>query len=492
MTSLPYLLIASLYLWLFYGCYALLLSKNTFFNTNRAYLLLSVALSLVLPLVKLPVETTATLPAGIVMTLPTFVVGSTPTGGASTWAVSSWVWLVYGFGIVVMLIRLGINLRAVYRLIRRGTAEQKATYTLVQFSEGSGSSDPIQGCPIQSFSFGRYLVLNASDALAPSDALLRHEQAHIQQYHTADILFLEIMQVAFWFNPVLWLYKRALQQVHEFLADRAVLKTPQPDYPQQLVAYALHVSPTTLITPFVSQSTLKQRIIMLHKPASHRRALLGYALALPLAALLTMCTQSERDQPQSEAGQARMATPARTVKVEGKIYDLVEESPLFPGGMAKLGTYLGEHLKYPAAAEKAKAEGTVFVNFIITKDGEISDVKSLKNVGYGMDEEAIRVVTQMPRWIPAKQDGQVVNMRFNVPIRFKLDDKKESPVEKSGVETKKSAFFSFPTDDASLQLSYKHFIVNGQEVPFNKFRKYPKSAIVEASENEQFIRLETE
>ena len=216
MTSLPYLLIASLYLWLFYGCYALLLSRNTFFGTNRAYLLLSVALSLVLPLVKLPVATTATLPAGIVMTLPTFVVGSTPTGGASTWAVSLWVWLVYGFGIIVMLVRLGINFRAVYRLIRQGTAERKATYTLVQFSEGSGPGGPIQGGPIQSFSFGRYLVLNATDALAPSDALLRHEQAHIQQYHTADILFLEIMQVAFWFNPVLWLYKRALQQVHEF------------------------------------------------------------------------------------------------------------------------------------------------------------------------------------------------------------------------------------------------------------------------------------
>lgn len=491
MTTLPYLLTASLYLGLFYGCYALLLNRNTFFGLNRAYLLLSVALSLGLPLIKLPVETTANLPVGII-TLPTFVVGNTLAAEVNAWTMSSWIWLVYGLGVVIMLVRLGINLWTVYRLIRRGTTERKAAYTLVRLPGDSRPDGPIQGDPTPSFSFGRYLVLNVTDALAPSDALLRHEEAHICQRHTADILFLEIVLVAFWFNPVLWLYKQALQQIHEFLADRAVLKTPQPDYPRQLVAYALNVSPAVLITPFVSQSTLKQRIIMLHKPASHRRALFGYALVLPLAALLTMCTQSERDQPQNEAGQARMATPVRTVNVEGKVYESVEESPLFPGGMAKLGAYLGEHLKYPAGAEKVKAEGTVFVNFIITKDGDITDVKSLKNVGYGMDEEAIRVVTQMPRWTPAKQAGRIVNVRYNLPIRFQLEDTPESPVKKSGMDAKKSAFFSFPTDDASLQSSYKHFIVNGQEVAFNEFRKYPVSAIVEASANEKLIRLETE
>ena len=228
---------------------------------------------------------------------------------------------------------------------------------------------------------------------------------------------------------------------------------------------------------------------MLHKPASHRRALLGYALAFPLAALLTMCTQSERDQPQTEVDRARLAASNRPVKVEGKIYDVVQEQPKFPGGMAKLGAYLGEHLKYPAAAQKANAEGKVFVRFLVTKEGEITNVQVLKGIGYGTDDEAVRVVKTMPRWEPARQDGKAVNVLYHLPIKFQLEEsKKESTIPGQ----KKSAFFSFPTDDASLQLSYKHFIVNDQEVPFNKFRKYPKSAIVESSANEQFIRLETE
>ena len=486
MTTLAYLLTASLYLGLFYGCYALLLRQNTFFCLNRAYLLLSIGLSLGLPLVKLPVESTAALPLGTV-TLPTIIVSNTSATLGDEWSVSAWFWLVYSIGVGVMLVRLGINLWVVFRLIKRGTAEQTATYTLVRLPKDSKPGDSIP-----SFSFGRYLVLNATDALAPSDALLRHEEAHLSQRHTADILFLEMVRIAFWFNPVLWLYKRALQEVHEFLADRAVLTLPQPDYVRQLVAYALNASPATLITPFASQSTLKQRIIMLQKPASHRRALLGYVLAFSVASLLIMCTQSERDQPQSEASQARLAASNRPVKVEGKIYDLVTESPQFPGGREALGAYLGQHLKYPAAAEKANAGGTVFVNFIITKNGEITAVKSLKNVGYGMDEEAIRVVTQMPRWHPGRQNGQAVNIRFNLPIRFQLEDEQKSPTEKPGTDARKSAFFSFPTDDANLQASYRHFIVNGQEVAFNEFRKYPKSAIVEASATEQSIRLETE
>ena len=474
MNSLPYLLTASLYQLLFYGCYVLLLRRNTFFGLNRAYLLASVVLSLLLPFVKLASETVDALPVGSI-TLPTFVVGMSVEN--NSWTITDCFWLIYTIGVAVMVIRLGVNLWAVFKLIKRGTTARKSTYILIRLADDTAPS----------FSFGRYLVLNNSDALTGPNVLIRHEEAHIRQFHTVDVLFLEIVQVAFWFNPIVWLYKRALQEVHEFLADRAVLKTPQPDYPHQLVAYALNVSPSALITPFVSKSTLKQRIVMLQKPASQRRALLSYVLVLPLAALLIMCTQSERDQPQSEAGQARLATPKRAVKVDGKIYDLVEESPKFPGGMAKLGQYLGENLKYPESAQKAKAEGRVFVRFIVTKEGDITNVQILKGIGHGADEEAVRVVSQMPRWEPAMQDGKAVNVQYHLPINFQLeDDKKESAIP----EQKKSAFFSVPTDDNAIQKAYKHFIVNGKEVAFNEFKKHNKSDIVEASSSQQSIRIE--
>lgn len=415
MNTFPYLLVASLYLLLFYSCYWLLLRRNTFFGLNRVYLLASVVLSVVLPLVELPSGTADALPIGT-LTLPTFVVGNAASSQSESLTSIHWVWFVYGLGVVVMLVRFGLNIRSVFNLIERGQAEHTSNFILVRLPDDSTPS----------FSFGRYLVLNHTDALTKPDALMRHEEAHIRQCHSADILFLEIVQAAFWFNPVLWLYKCALQEVHEFLADRTVLKTPQPDYPRQLVAYALNMPITALTTPFVSKSTLKQRIVMLQKPASHRRALLGYIFILPVAACLIMCTQSGQDQPQTETAVASAQLSARkAIKVEGPIYDLADEVPQFPGGKEKLGKYLGENLKYPAAAQKANVEGMVFVNFVLTKEGEITDVKILKGIGFGADEEAIRVVSQMPRWTPAKKDGKAVNMRFNLPIRFLLEDENQ-------------------------------------------------------------------
>jgi TonB family protein len=171
--------------------------------------------------------------------------------------------------------------------------------------------------------------------------------------------------------------------------------------------------------------------------------------------------------------------------IDGKIFTVVEEQPEYPGGMAKLGEYLSQNLKYPQAAMKANAEGTVFVNFILTKEGDITDVKILKGIGFGADEEAIRVMNQMPRWNPARQDGKAVNVRYNLPIRFELDK------EKATASNKLSAFFSFPTHDADLQKRFKHFLVDGKEVSFDEFKKHDKSTIVEASSSQQTIRIET-
>lgn len=461
MTPLPYLLTASLYLLLFYGCYALLLRRNTFFGLNRLYLLVSVVLSLLLPLIQLPADTANALPVGTV-TLPVFTVGSPQDAATGRLTITQGFWLVYGLGVLIMLIRLGLNLIAVFRLIRRGTAEQKPAYTLIRLPDTHTPS----------FSFGQYLVLNQADSLTEPDALIRHEAAHIRQGHTADILFVEMVQIAFWFNPVLWFYKRALQEVHEFLADRAAVghiisntdeanqdyvPTP-PIYAQQLVAYALNVPATALTTPFVSKSTLKQRIIMLQKPQTHRRALLGYALALPLAALLVMCTQPDRDQPAASGSTIEFTQPARQANVEGEVFTVVEQQPEFKGGMKELGHYLQSNLKYPAAAEKANIHGRVFVSFIVSKTGEVSDVKLLKGLGFGIDEEAIRVVQNMPRWKPAMQSGKLVNVRFNLPINFEL--------EPSGMEEKLGVVAPppppVPANDPSALDGVKTFIINGK------------------------------
>lgn len=105
---------------------------------------------------------------------------------------------------------------------------------------------------------------------------------------------------------------------------------------------------------------------------------------------------------------------------EEVIFTVVEENPGFPGGEEARMKYLQQNLKYPQMARESGIQGTVYVTFVVEKDGSITDVRILRGIGGGCDEEAARVVKAMPRWNPGKQRGQSVRVQFNLPIRFVL------------------------------------------------------------------------
>ena len=104
---------------------------------------------------------------------------------------------------------------------------------------------------------------------------------------------------------------------------------------------------------------------------------------------------------------------------------VVEQMPEFPGGDDSLRNFIRRTIKYPDLARESSVEGTVYINFIIEKDGSVSNPKILRGIGSGCDEEAIRVIKLMPRWIPGKQNGKTVRVQYNLPIKFKLDDEKK-------------------------------------------------------------------
>ncbi|MCH2215418.1 MAG: energy transducer TonB [Flavobacteriales bacterium] len=106
--------------------------------------------------------------------------------------------------------------------------------------------------------------------------------------------------------------------------------------------------------------------------------------------------------------------------VEEQIFTIVEEMPSFPGGEAALMKYLGKNIKYPAIAKDAGIQGTVYVTFVVDESGAVKDTKVLRSIGGGCDEEAIRVVENMPKWSPGKQRGKSVKVQYNLPIRFTL------------------------------------------------------------------------
>jgi periplasmic protein TonB len=106
---------------------------------------------------------------------------------------------------------------------------------------------------------------------------------------------------------------------------------------------------------------------------------------------------------------------------EETIFTIVEDDPEFPGGQTALMQYLQSSLRYPTMAREAGIQGTVFVTFVVERDGSITDVRILRGVGGGLDEEAVRVVRNMPRWKAGRQRGQAVRVQFNLPIRFVLN-----------------------------------------------------------------------
>lgn len=107
-------------------------------------------------------------------------------------------------------------------------------------------------------------------------------------------------------------------------------------------------------------------------------------------------------------------------EVENKVFDVVEQMPSFPGGPSALMQFLSENMKYPVVAQENGIQGRVVVSFVVERDGSITDVKVVRSVDPSLDREAMRVVKAMPKWIPGKQNGAPVRVKYNVPVQFRL------------------------------------------------------------------------
>ncbi len=142
-------------------------------------------------------------------------------------------------------------------------------------------------------------------------------------------------------------------------------------------------------------------------------------------------TKTEQGDPNANADQVIEVKeePRAETKVvaipekpkEEEVFDVVEQMPQFPGGDAELLKYLRGNIKYPRMASENNIEGKVFVSFVVKSDGSITNVKVLRGIGGGCDEEAVRVVKSMPSWLPGKQGGRPVPVSFKLPVVFKLE-----------------------------------------------------------------------
>ncbi|WP_448908508.1 M56 family metallopeptidase [Hoylesella shahii] len=407
-----YLIKANVVLVVLFGFYQLISAGDTFFKWRRLSLLTIYVLSLFLPTIDLSVLVNETAPLSNILprmayNLPEVTVQ--PTHDNFDWQQLA-VWLYTGVALALLL-RVFWQVVVVCRLAQRS---ERATLHGTAVCLLTGDYSP--------FSFFRWIFVNPVNK-SPSQVkqILTHEQTHVAQWHSVDALLSQLFVAAFWFNPAAWLMRLQVRNNLEYLADRSVISggTDKKVYQYHLLAVAYRTNVATITNNF-NVLPLKKRIKMMNKQTSNPLARFKYLLFVPLAiALLAMNSTTIRANVQKKVVKATKAT--KKTSANDKVYEVCEQMPTFPGGDAALMKYLSENVKYPALAIKAQEQGRVVVSFTVEKDGAISDVKVARSVTPSLDAEAVRVVKAMPKWTPGKQGGQLVRVRYNVPVSFKLN-----------------------------------------------------------------------
>ncbi|KAF5060119.1 hypothetical protein DSECCO2_328930 [anaerobic digester metagenome] len=157
----------------------------------------------------------------------------------------------------------------------------------------------------------------------------------------------------------------------------------------------------------------------LQEPSIHKSE--GYTVAEQLAVQDTETVYIQGVQlSENKSKRMKGKTAVEEEVAEAEIFMVVEEAPVYPGGDEERSKFFSENLRYPHEAREASVEGTVYVTFVIERDGSLSDIKILRGLGYGLDDEVLRVMRLMPRWIPGKQRGKPVRVQYNMPVKFTL------------------------------------------------------------------------
>ena len=440
-----YILKSSVCLVLFYLFFRLLLSKETFHRFNRMALLGVLFFSLLIPCIEVTTRHQVEVQQAVLSIEQLLLMAELEATPANVGAVQetptiSWVQivlLVYLAGILFLVCRNIYSLICLFRLVHSGKHEKlEKGVTLVVHNQ-----------EIAPFSWMKYIVISRKDLEENGREILIHEMAHIHHRHSVDLLVADICIFFQWFNPGAWLLKQELQNIHEYEADETVINegVNAKEYQLLLIKKAVGTRLYSMANSF-NHSKLKKRITMMLKEKSNPWARLKYLYVLPLAAIaVTAFARPEISEKMEEISAVKVNDLAEivqekvlqdTVKVskdekkdalvvtgvkskeeeEIVIFEVVEQMPEYPGGMSALQKYLSE--KIAGSPMKGKAGGRVMVGFTVAETGKIKDVRVLQSDEASLNQEAERIVSEMPDWIPGKQRGRPVPVKYTVPIRF--------------------------------------------------------------------------
>ncbi|RZK69664.1 MAG: hypothetical protein EOO92_21785 [Pedobacter sp.] len=327
-----YFLWSSISLVIFYLFYMLLLGRETFFVLNRVYLLVALCLSLLMPFLDL--SWLIVLPKVQLVTSTLAVVGVEKLGN-NTAKELNWLTFVYWIGVVLGATRLFIKIAGVKKQLKVA-------------KDGDA------------FSFWKTKVIDRK--LSGLAVINEHENVHVKQLHTFDLLLVEIVGLFFWFNPIIYAYRKNLKLIHEYLADEYACNftASKKQYATLLFLQNLNAGPV-LANTFYSPSLLESRIKMLQRKRSNHYRLWKYILCLPLIAIL--CSFN-------------------TSGITGND-NKIDQAASFPGGFDAFSKYLISNAK-----KVSNKNGKVIVSFVVQTNGEISNEKVERSLDQASDQEA--------------------------------------------------------------------------------------------------------
>jgi TonB family protein len=452
-----YLIKSSLWLIAFYAVYRLLLSKETFANFNRFFLLFGLLASVVMPFmviyrtVHISAPVTDNLP--IVTSLTSIRIQSQPVSWEEM--LQNAATALYVAGILFLVLKTAISLIPLLKEIGTRNGDSRLIYTQAHQTP---------------FSFGKYIFIPESTSDDELGLILTHEYTHTKQLHYLDLWLARFICILQFFNPVVWLYSKAVQENCEFIADRQTLKqtNSKEQYFQLLIKYSLNhqLSPVSLHFSF---PLIFKRIRIMKQKQSSKLASLKSLVVVPLACCImagfaqtkviedtpsmlktaavpsqllaqniqqtkktpkrqtqtqaktTQTSEEEQESTKNEivvVGYANNSGTSKASSENNEVFTVVEELPHFADG--NVSEYLARNIKYPADAQRRGAQGRVICQFVVEKDGSVSSVKVLRSVDPLLDAEACRVIYNMPKWIPGKQRGEIVRVKYTLPVQFAL------------------------------------------------------------------------
>ncbi len=443
MSFAHYLLQVNLYLIVFFCFYKLLLDKETYFTLNRIYLVAAGLLSLCTPFIRLEWLTEQQAAQKVYTSVNWEAVlaqATVVTEGNDGFNWGNAFVYIYCTGIVFFLFRFVFNLLAVKKLITVSKAGSAFSF------------------------FGKKVI---DQELPQMDVIDMHEEAHIKQWHTLDILFFEIIGIITWLNPVIYFYKKAIKNIHEYLADElaAEFQGDKAEYAMLLLSKSFGISPNALTNGFLEKSLIKKRIFMLHKERSKKIAVLKYGIFIPLFALLIVlasATVRKNEKLLSITDQIPMDKPIEMVE---NIVSPSEKTSIAPETVVDGKTapswknfyqFLAKNITYPKAAKSNQIQGNTQIRFNV-KDGKL--IRSTTNVklGAGCDEEVMKAILSYKGFKTIADGNYALAVSFKIPESSKEFRHKLLPKSVDYVNLNKINVTSYlPKDTENSDVKYEN------------------------------------